>query len=69
VAAEGVAVSDIRGAIAAQVGFRKGDTLVAINGERVTGVEALNQILARETGAWEFSVNRGGQVMSMRLGG
>jgi serine protease Do len=69
VAADGVAVSDIRGAIAAQVGFRKGDILLAINSEKVTSVEALTRILARETGAWEFSVDRGGQVMSMRLGG
>jgi Do/DeqQ family serine protease len=69
VSAQGVVVSDVRGAIAAQVGFRKGDILVEVNGEKVANVDALGKILTRETSSWAFSVNRGGQVLSMRLGG
>ena len=67
--ANGVAVAEIRGGYAAQVGFRKGDILVEINGEKVRDVKGLDRILSRPTGSWQFSVNRGGQIMSMQIGG
>jgi serine protease Do len=68
-AALGVAVADIRGGPAAQVGFRKGDILVEINGQKVEGVDGLVKMLAGEAFAWDFSVNRGGRTLRMRLGG
>jgi S1-C subfamily serine protease len=67
--AKGVVVADIRGGYAAQVGFRKGDILVEINGEKLTDVKHLDRILSRPTGSWQFSVNRGGRTLSMRIGG
>ncbi len=67
--ANGVAVAEIRGGYAAQVGFRNGDILVEINGEKVRDVKGLDRILSRPTGSWQFSVNRGGQIMSMQIGG
>ena len=66
---KGVAVAEIRDGYAAQVGFRKGDILVEINGEKVRDVRALDRILSRQAGSWQFSVNRGGRIMSMQLGG
>jgi len=67
--AKGVAVAEIRGGYAAQVGFKKGDILVEINGQKVRDVKTLDHILSRPTGSWQFSVNRDGRIMSMQLGG
>ena len=66
---KGVAVAEIRDGYAAQVGFRKGDILVEINGEKVRDVRALDRILSRQAGSWQFSVNRAGQVPAHAAGG
>ena len=65
--AEGVAVSAVRGGYAAQVGFQKGDILVSINGEKIKSVDELRRILTQPVGAWQFMINRGGQMITGQL--
>jgi S1-C subfamily serine protease len=64
-----VAVVDVKGGPAANIGFRKGDLVLEINGEKVSSVKALQAALIKDSGYWELSVDRNGQVRSLRLGG
>jgi Do/DeqQ family serine protease len=69
ISAKGVAVVDVKGGPAAQIGFRKGDILLEVNGEKVANVKALQAALTKENAHWELSIDRGGRVRSVRLGG
>src|SRR6185295_4770168 len=69
ISAKGVAVVDVKGGPAAEIGFRKGDILLEVNGEKVANVKALQAALTKENGYWQLSIDRGGQVRSVRLGG
>jgi S1-C subfamily serine protease len=69
ISAKGVAVVDVKGGPAAEIGFRKGDLLLEVNGEKVTSVKTLQAALTKENAYWELSIDRGGQVRSVRLGG
>jgi S1-C subfamily serine protease len=64
-----VAVVDVKGGPAAEIGFRKGDILLEVNGEKVSNVKTLQAALTKENAYWELSIDRGGQVRSVRLGG
>jgi len=69
ISAKGVAVVDVKGGPAAEIGFRKGDILLEVNGEKVSNVKTLQAALTKENAYWELSIDRGGQVRSVRLGG
>jgi len=69
ISAKGVAVVDVKGGPAAEIGFRKGDILLEVNGEKVSNVKTLQGALTKENAYWELSIDRGGQVRSVRLGG
>jgi len=69
ISAKGVAVVDVKGGPAASIGFRKGDLLLEINGTKISSVKALQAALTKDSGYWELSVDRNGQVRSLRLGG
>lgn len=67
---EGVVLSDVEpGSAAAQLGFRKGDIVVAINGERVETTRELERILTTRPRYWEITINRGGQVLTTAVAG
>lgn len=67
---DGVVLSDIPDdSTAAQVGFRKGDIIVAINGETIKTSRDLERVLRDRARYWELTINRGGQVFSTVLGG
>jgi Do/DeqQ family serine protease len=67
---EGVVLSDVEpGSAAAQLGFRKGDIVVAINGERIETTRELERILATRPRYWEITINRGGQVLTTAVAG
>lgn len=64
-APEGVFVIEMkRGAMAARLGFRPGDRILAINGEETATVARLTAALSRATERWRVSLNRGGNVLN-----
>jgi S1-C subfamily serine protease len=66
---QGVVVADIdERSVAANVGFEKGDLIVAINGERLTTTKDAERLIDRANGYWEITVNRGGRVFTTVLG-
>ena len=62
-----LAVVDVKGGPAASIGFRKGDLLLEINGTKISSVKALQAALTKDSGYWELSVDRNGQVRSRGL--
>ena len=56
------------GSTAAKIGFRPGDIVLGVGGEKVASVDVLERVLAAPTTAWEIQVKRGDQVMTVRLG-
>ena len=69
IADDGVVVADLdeRG-VAANVGFEKGDQIVAINGERLASTKDAERAIDRNSGYWEITVSRGGRVFTTVLG-
>ncbi len=67
----GVAISEIEpGSSAEQVGFRKGDVIVTLNGQRIEDTAAMDRATARgRTYLWRITFNRGGQTFSTAFGG
>jgi Do/DeqQ family serine protease len=66
----GVTISDIEtGATADQVGFRKGDVIIAINGQRIEDTAAMDRVTRGRTYLWRITFNRGGQTFSTAFGG
>ncbi len=69
-ATEGVALSDVaEDSPAARVGFRKGDIIVAVNGEAMRVTRDLEKVLTSGRRVWELTINRGGQTFTTVLGG
>ncbi|PZR82399.1 MAG: serine protease [Stutzerimonas stutzeri] len=67
---EGVVVSEIEeGSPAARVGFRKGDLILAINGERINASREIELATRERKRAWEVTISRGGQTVTSVFGG
>jgi Do/DeqQ family serine protease len=70
VSQDGIVMSDVEDTgIAARVGFQKGDLILAVNGQRLATTKDIERIMRNGGGYWEISVNRGGRVFTMALGG
>jgi Do/DeqQ family serine protease len=70
VGTDGVVIADVdEGSPASRVGFRKGDVILAVNGERVTASKDLERLLRGSSQMWRITINRGGQVLTSVLGG
>ncbi|MGO4573703.1 Do family serine endopeptidase [Microvirga sp. 2TAF3] len=66
---DGVVVADLdENSVAASVGFRKGDQIVAVNGERLASTKDVERLVQRGGGYWEMTINRGGRVFTTVLG-
>ena len=62
---EGVVVSEVEeGSTAANVGFQKGDLIMALNGERMTNSREVETALKDRKRAWEVTISRGGQTIT-----
>ncbi|CAH1678184.1 Periplasmic serine endoprotease DegP-like [Hyphomicrobiales bacterium] len=62
---EGVVVAEIEeGSTAANVGFQKGDIIMALNGERMTNSREVETILKERKRAWEVTITRNGQTIT-----
>jgi Do/DeqQ family serine protease len=66
----GVVISEIQaGSNAEQVGFQKGDVLIAINGQRIEDTGALDRAVKARGYRWRVTLNRGGQTINTAFGG
>ena len=68
--AEGVVVLDIAdGSLAKNLGFQRGDVIASVNNEKIANTRDLDRIAKDTTRRWSITVVRGGQTLSMTLGG
>ncbi|MBN9582790.1 MAG: Do family serine endopeptidase, partial [Afipia sp.] len=67
---EGVAITNIADdGFAANVGFRKGDVIVEVNGQKIGRTADLEKVAREPSRLWRITVVRGGQQISVTLGG
>ncbi|MCO4054813.1 MAG: Do family serine endopeptidase [Bosea sp.] len=70
VTAEGVAISDVQAdSAAAQIGFQKGDLILAVNRDRVSNSRDLDRLMRERARGWEITLNRKGQVFTTYVRG
>ena len=67
---QGVAIVDMESdGAAASVGFRKGDVVLSVNGNEVKSSAELAKITGESSRLWRITILRGGQQLSVVLGG
>lgn len=68
--AEGVVVTELADdGTAANVGFQKGDIILAVNNEKITRTSDLDKASKTGTRVWRITLVRGGQQINVTLGG
>jgi S1-C subfamily serine protease len=68
--AEGVVVVELEdGAAAANVGFQKGDIILAVNNQKIAKTSDLDKASKTSSRLWRIVVVRGGQQINVTLGG
>lgn len=65
----GVIVTELQGGPAARVGFRPGDILLEVNGQKIETVKDAVAATSKKARSWDVSVDRDGRVISSRFGG
>ncbi len=69
-ASEGVVIVDLAPqSTAAALGFRRGDIIVAVNGEKIARTRDLERIASKPGRSWNIVLQRGGQQMNFTLRG
>ena len=67
---EGIVVTELDDrAPAAGVGFKKGDVILAVNGQKITRTADLAKAAGETARLWRITVIRGGQQINVTLGG
>ena len=66
--AAGVVVYKVDKAPAARF-FKPGDILLDVNGAKIASVDSLNAALGDSGSMWRFTINRGGRVLKLAIGG
>ena len=67
---DGVVISAITpGSAAEQVGFQKGDVILALNNQRIIDTGVLDRLSRARTYLWRIVYNRGGQTLTTTIGG
>ena len=51
------------------LGFQRGDVIASVNNEKIARTGDLDRIAKDATRRWSITVVRGGQTLSMTLGG
>ncbi len=68
--AEGVAVIEVQdGSVAQNLGFQKGDIVLAVNNERIKTTADLKRAVAQPSRLWRVTIVRQGQPITMMFGG
>ena len=63
-------VTDLAGdGTAANVGFQKGDIILAVNNEKIARTSDLEKASKTGTRVWRITLVRGGQQINVTLGG
>jgi len=69
-ASEGVAIVEVSdGSVAANLGFKPGDLIVSVNGERIDSTQDLERAIRNPKRLWRVTIQRGGQQISVVLSG
>jgi Do/DeqQ family serine protease len=69
-ATEGVVIVDISGGSAAQsLGFQRGDVVLSVNNEKIARTADLERVARAGGRQWRITILRGGQQISVMLGG
>jgi S1-C subfamily serine protease len=67
---EGVVVTDLAdGSTAANVGFQKGDIILAVNSQKIAKTNDLEKATRDSLRLWRIQIVRGGQQINVTLGG
>ncbi len=67
---DGVVVAEVDPrSTAAQIGFKKGDILLAIGTEKIENTKELDKLTAERKRVWEITISRDGQVFTQVFGG
>jgi len=67
---EGVVIVDVDdGSYASNLGFRRGDIIVSVNGERIAKTRDLAQATSTPSRSWQIVIRRGGQQISAVFNG
>jgi S1-C subfamily serine protease len=67
---DGVVITDLADdGTAANVGFKKGDVILAVNGTKINKTEDLERVTRERSRLWRITVMRGGQQIQVTLGG
>ena len=67
---EGVVVVEVAdGSLAQNLGFQKGDVIAAVNNEKVTRTRDLDRVAREQSRRWAITLVRGGQTITVQLGG
>jgi len=68
--ADGVVVTTVEEAsTAGRLGFRKGDLIVSLNGERMANSRDVEAATRERRRAWEVTISRGGRTFTSQFGG
>ena len=66
----GVIILQLRsGSTAARLGFRPGDTVLEVNGQKVATVAVLKTRLDGPASRWQIGIKRGGKSLNLVIGG
>ena len=69
-AEDGVVILDVdAGSYASNVGFRRGDIIVAVNGEKIAKTRDLARLTGTPNRTWRVIIRRGGQQISAVFSG
>ena len=67
---EGVVIADVAdGSLAAEVGLRKGDVLVDVNGKKIATTRDVEHVAAERPRYWDLTILRDGQIIRSQIGG
>ena len=67
---EGVVVTELTdGGTAANLGFQKGDVIVAVNNQKILKTSDLERATREQSRLWRITLVRGGQQINVTLGG
>ena len=67
---DGVAIVEIAdGSVAANLGFKAGDLIVSVNGERIARTQDLERATKNPKRLWRVTIQRGDQQISVVLSG
>jgi S1-C subfamily serine protease len=65
----GVAVVEVAEGPAQQLGFRKGDVILDVNGHEIDSVDTLSTVLSQGADFWSLAINRNGRQLRLRVSG